>query len=134
MVLKLANVSVERGQDYYLERVPGLENDSRWLGQAAAQLGLRGAVDDQLIFNRILKGKSPGGRKGLYQTRRPLHKRRAAVDCTFCAPKSLSLQALVQGDTDLIEAHREAVNHAISLIEKEYLITRLTHQGLTQSC
>lgn len=50
--------------------------------------------------------------------------RRPAYDLTFSAPKSVSLLALVDGNQELIKAHREAVRFALNVVEKEY--TRVT--------
>ena len=44
-------------------------------------------------------------------------KHRAAWDATFNAPKSVSLQVLIGGDERLREAHRQAVQHALTELE-----------------
>ncbi|APJ05269.1 MobF family relaxase [Silvanigrella aquatica] len=46
--------------------------------------------------------------------------RRPAFDLTFSAPKSVSIAALVNEDSELIKAHREAVKYALSIVESEY--------------
>jgi hypothetical protein len=50
--------------------------------------------------------------------------RRAGLDLTFSAPKSVSIQALVFGDKRLIEAHREAVKTTLEYLEKHFANTR----------
>lgn len=50
---------------------------------------------------------------------------RAAIDCTFSAPKSVSLASLVGGKKDLIQAHKEAVDYALSQLEKDFIGTRI---------
>ncbi len=44
--------------------------------------------------------------------------RRAGLDATFSAPKSVSIAALVGGDKSLIESHNNAVDYALSYLEK----------------
>ncbi|KAB8035622.1 relaxase domain-containing protein (plasmid) [Silvanigrella paludirubra] len=51
--------------------------------------------------------------------------RRPAYDLTFSAPKSVSIAALVGDDKRLIDAHRNAVKYALSVVEKEYSQTRI---------
>jgi len=46
--------------------------------------------------------------------------RRAGIDLTFSAPKSVSIQALVFGDTRLIKAHRDAVQVAMNYVEERF--------------
>ena len=52
-------------------------------------------------------------------------RRRAGVDCTFSAPKSVSLAALVGGDRRIVDAHRLAVERTLSFIERHYSQTRI---------
>jgi conjugative relaxase-like TrwC/TraI family protein len=54
---------------------------------------------------------------------------RAAIDCTFNAPKSVSVQALVGGDFRLVEAHRQAVNQTLEIMEDRYAMTRILKKG-----
>ena len=58
--------------------------------------------------------------------------RRSGYDLTFSAPKSVSLAALVGGDKNIIEAHREAVKAAINIVEKEYSQTRVRVQNQSE--
>lgn len=50
---------------------------------------------------------------------------RAALDCTFSAPKSVSIACLVSGENDLLEAHKTAVNEAVKFIEDRLAGTRV---------
>jgi conjugative relaxase-like TrwC/TraI family protein len=43
---------------------------------------------------------------------------RACWDITFSSPKSVSLAAIVGGDTRLLEAHRQSVSTALKMVEK----------------
>jgi conjugative relaxase-like TrwC/TraI family protein len=89
----------------------------RWFGKAAAELGLTGkiATDD---FRASLSGLDPRTGATLVHAAQREGERRAGWDATFNAPKSLSVQALVGSDPRLITAHREAVDHALTELEK----------------
>lgn len=50
---------------------------------------------------------------------------RGAFDITFSAPKSVSMVALVGGDTRAIDVHKEAVNTAMSYIQDYFAQTRV---------
>ncbi|MCA3085956.1 MAG: relaxase domain-containing protein [Rhodocyclaceae bacterium] len=58
--------------------------------------------------------------------------RRAGLDLTLSAPKSVSLQALVFGDTRLIEAHRGAVREAMKYVEERFSQCRIGPRGERQ--
>uniref|UniRef100_UPI0039C66CCF MobF family relaxase n=1 Tax=Nostoc sp. CCY0012 TaxID=1056123 RepID=UPI0039C66CCF len=102
------------------------EGTSRWSGLGAKKLGLSGAVDNQETFTNIVNGLSPDGNQKLCARRLDSSQRRAATDFTFSAPKSVSLQALVGGDEQLIKAHILAVQKTLELIEQRYSYTRVT--------
>jgi conjugative relaxase-like TrwC/TraI family protein len=97
---------------------------TRWYGKGASVLGLEGEIDRD-SFENICYGKSPDGSKYLGTKGEP-DKRRAGTDFTFSAPKSVSLTALVGGDTRLEVAHRIAVEKTLALIEERYAQTRIT--------
>jgi conjugative relaxase-like TrwC/TraI family protein len=100
---------------------------TRWFGKGAAELGLVGEIDRE-SFEHICYGRSPDGSKYL-GTKGDPDKRRAGTDFTFSAPKSVSLTALVGGDTRLEVAHRLAVEKTLKLIEERYAQTRITKNG-----
>jgi conjugative relaxase-like TrwC/TraI family protein len=103
---------------------PGL---TRWFGKGASGLGLEGEIERE-SFEHICYGRSPDGSKYL-GTKGDPDKRRAGTDFTFSAPKSVSLTALVGGDTRLENAHRLAVEKTLKLIEERYAQTRITKNG-----
>lgn len=121
-MLSLANVSAQQGATYYKTENYYSTSDavgySKWAGSAAEGCGLSGAVEHH-TFTRLLAGKHPdiavGGTKS---------NRRAGLDMTFSAPKSVSLQALVFGDTRLVEAHRKSVDEALRFAEANYALYR----------
>jgi conjugative relaxase-like TrwC/TraI family protein len=100
-----------------------------WHGRLADEFGLAGAVGAEQ-FARLSEGQHPDTGKQLV-LHRAVHEyrnadgktvspveHRAGWDATFSAPKSISLTALVGGDDRVREAHREAVNVALSELEK----------------
>ncbi len=128
-MLSLSRVSQYHGQNYfskdnYYAREKAVEN-SEWQGLGAELLGLTGMVDSK-VFQGLLEGRSPI--EGLRLN--SLHdndgsKRRAGIDLTFSAPKSVSLAALVAGDKHLEIAHQQAVVAALNVVEQRYAITRV---------
>lgn len=50
---------------------------------------------------------------------------RPGIDVTLCAPKSVSLAALVGGDRRIVRAHDRAVKRTLSWIEKRAIETRV---------
>lgn len=126
-MLSLHPVSPEMGRHYYKEEnyysQKRAGHHSEWQGQGARELGLSGAVDGE-TFQRLLCGVRPTKDEPL---RLSAHgaQQRAGIDLTFSAPKSVSLAALVAGDTRLEQAHRIAVSRAITLAEERYSKTRV---------
>jgi conjugative relaxase-like TrwC/TraI family protein len=105
--------------DYYTrDRSP-----SEWHGEGARALGLLGPVDRE-TFASLVEGRM---RRGV-----ALHRgggaRRGGTDFEFSAPKSFSIQALVNGDKRLIDVHRSAVAIARQRIEAT-IATRVTECG-----
>jgi conjugative relaxase-like TrwC/TraI family protein len=100
-----------------------------WHGKLAADFGLSGAVGAE-EFAHLSEGQHPESGKQLV-LHRVVHEyknadgkmvspveHRAGWDATFSAPKSISLTALVGGDDHVREAHREAVNVALTELER----------------
>jgi len=112
--------------DYYASEGAACE----WQGKGAAELGLNGPVD-QARFRELLDGRiTPGGPRSRVATRRD-SKTRMAIDLTFSAPKSVSLQALVAGDPEIVRAHDRAVARTIDVIETQTQ-TREKEKGKTR--
>lgn len=113
----------EAADDYYTSDT----GPSAWWGAGATSLGLQGAVDAG-EFAALLDGSLPSGET--------LHHaaagRRGGTDGTFSAPKSVSLQALVGGDSCIIEAHRLAVERALTYAQT-LVGCRVTEDGITHS-
>lgn len=110
-------------EDYYIR---GTEDGcSSWCGTGAAALGLSGQVGEE-EFRTLCSGKAPDG--GVLVRCRPMRdpetgevveKRRAGNDCTFSAPKSVSI-AYVAGVEGMKEAHDAAVLSVMRHIEAHY--------------
>jgi len=113
-------------QNYWKQgdTVPG-----EWRGRLAEKFGLAGAVGAD-EFARLSEGQHPQTGQQLVR-HRAVHEyktedgrtvapveHRAGWDATFSAPKSVSLTALVGGDDRVRGAHREAVNVALTELER----------------
>jgi len=105
--------------DYYSEkqRVVG-----QWFGRGSEELGLSGDVASE-DFRAVLRGLHPASGEVLVHKANGYDDRRAGWDATFNAPKSVSIQGLVEDDHRLIEAHRKAVSRALEELE-QYALSR----------
>jgi conjugative relaxase-like TrwC/TraI family protein len=100
-----------------------------WQGGLADRLGLSGAVS-KADFMALANGQNPQTGEQMVKHRIASEQtnsdgsftktveHRAGWDATFSAPKSVSLTALVGGDERVRLAHREAVNAALSELER----------------
>ncbi|MVW78080.1 conjugative relaxase [Bordetella sp. 02P26C-1] len=89
---------------------------SEWQGKGAAKLGLRGEID-RTRFRELLAGQiAPDVRISRAATRQDSNIR-IGIDLTFSAPKSVSLQALVSGDIEIVKAHDRAVARTLDVAE-----------------
>ncbi|MFN8163686.1 MAG: MobF family relaxase [Solirubrobacterales bacterium] len=126
-----------RGQErYYLDKVAEGAEDyysgegeaaGEWIGEAAALLGLEGQVgEDQLVA--MLTGRNPVNGEPLLSMRGVRGEGPVpGFDLTFSAPKSASLLWALGGPVAALEvqaAHREAVDAALSYLQREACWTR----------
>jgi len=100
-----------------------------WQGRLAPQFGLAGAVSAE-DFAKLAQGQHPATGEQLVRQRASYEyqdadgktirtmEHRAGWDATFSAPKSVSLTALVGGDEQVREAHRESVRTALEQLER----------------
>ena len=114
-----------------------------WHGQLAVWWGVVGEVREE-HFQRLAEGQHPitGGQLVRHQTARQATtargetittmEHRAGWDATFSAPKSVSITALVGGDTRVREAHRESVRVALNELEA-YVQARLGGNRLPET-
>ncbi|EDL8432097.1 conjugal transfer protein TraI [Salmonella enterica subsp. diarizonae] len=104
--------------------------DSRWLGEGAEKLGLKGEVASA-DMDAVRQGRLPDG-SDLSRMVDGVNKHRSGYDLTFSAPKSVSVMALVGEDRRFIEAHNRAV--AVVMQEVEQLVSaRITQEGKTET-
>jgi conjugative relaxase-like TrwC/TraI family protein len=128
-VLSIGKVGMSRAQQlYYEEQVAKGREDyyagngeapGRWVGAGARELGLSGELDVEQL-KRLMDGQHPAS-GGLLAVRGP-RASTAALDLTFSAPKSVSVLFAVgdgQLSRALVEAHEEAVDAAVSYMERE---------------
>jgi len=118
--------------NYYTE---GETIRGEWHGKLADKWGLHGEVEEEQ-FSRLANGQHPITGEQLVRRRTALEymsprgvrvrtmEHRAGWDATFSAPKSVSLTALVGGDEQVRQAHRESVWLALDELEK-YVQARL---------
>jgi conjugative relaxase-like TrwC/TraI family protein len=127
-VLSTSNLSAYQAAHYYSKEDYYSQEEgvspSRWMGKGAEKLGLSGDVDTE-TFRKLLRGQAPDG-QAMFSRKVDPDKRRAATDFTFSAPKSVSVAALVQQDERVVEAHHQAVEKALSILEERYAQTRIS--------
>ena len=132
-MLTTKTITPKQGESYYAkENYYSTEESvkhSQWMGKGAKKLKLKGKVKSK-DFKRLLYGQLPNGTN--FRTRkneRKGYKERAGLDCTFSAPKSVSILALVEGMKELEEAHKQAVLDTLQIIERDYSTTRVCRDG-----
>jgi conjugative relaxase-like TrwC/TraI family protein len=113
--------------DYFTGRG---ESPGRWLGRGAADLGLRGTVEDGEL-SALMEGRDP--RTGRMLREQPV--KVAALDLTFSAPKSVSVLHAVADErvaAELVACHEEAVDAALGYLEDTaVLVSRRAGEHLT---
>ena len=110
-------------EGYYKDGEEQGKATSFWHGQAAKEEGLIGQVDDE-VFVKLAEGIAPDG-SNLTAIRNGKTDRIVGWDYTFSAPKSVSVVALIGGDSRIIEAHNKAVKTTLDLAEQESLKVRV---------
>lgn len=126
-MLSVKNVSPGQGATYfkqenYYSSEEAMQH-SQWSGKGAVKVELQGGVEGK-AFKNLLEGYSPDGNQSL-TGKQGKQNRRAAVDCTLSAPKSVSLAALMGGQEKLLEAHKQAVARTLEVIEQRYAQARV---------
>ena len=142
MVVSIANVSPAHASRYYTK---GKADDpqlppSEWYGSGSKALGMAQTVEPSDLHS-LLRGELPDGTMLVDKTRcrqqqanakatgKPAPTERAGIDLTASAPKSVSLQALVFGDSLLELAHQQANREMLRVLEERYACTRITQDG-----
>ena len=123
-----ALTSASEASDYLLHEYL-VRNDkahrtaNRWHGGGAEALGLPERVSRRR-FVALLEGHVPGTDIRLGRVVDGEHQHRPGWDCTFSAPKSVSLEALLHDNKAVMRAHDASVRAALDWIEAEFLQTR----------
>lgn len=102
----------EEKDDYYTRE----KQPSEWYGELASELGLEGSIE-KADFTQLLDGQHKDKILRDSSFKKKSANDRLGMDLTFNAPKSVSIQALVAGDSRLIEAHHAAVKESLAMIE-----------------
>ena len=110
-------------EGYYAKNDPRHRRASFWAGEGAAALGLPRNVSPR-TFERVLAGYVPGTEIRLGRARGGEHEHRPGLDLTLSAPKSVSLEALLYGNRQVLGAHDAAVRSTLDWVEAELLQTR----------
>ena len=107
-----AGTYFQHEKDYYTKN---LTNYDKWHGTLAETLGLENEVSKEQFDKMLDNINNDKGRD-----------KRAALDCTFSAPKSVSLSLAKDQNTrdDMIKSHQVAVSKIANKIELELLQTR----------
>lgn len=104
--------------------------ESRWLGDGAEKLGLKGEVANA-DMDAIRQGKLPDG-TDLSRMVNGVNKHRSGYDLTFSAPKSVSMMILIGGDSRLLDAWNRSVENGMKEVEK-LISARITDSGKTDT-
>ena len=96
---------------------------NRWHGGGAEALGLPELVSRRR-FVALLEGHVPGTDIRLGRVVDGEFQHRPGWDCTFSAPKSVSLEALLHDNKAVMRAHDASVRAALDWMEAEFLQTR----------
>jgi len=113
----------DQADDYYSRD----GSAATWQGEGARRLGAIGEIDPAR-FKAMLQGDFGHGIAAAQSIRKDA-KARAALDLTFGAPKSITLQALIGGDERLIQANDEAVATALAYVEQHLTMGRRKENG-----
>ncbi|HIF9542117.1 TPA: conjugative transfer relaxase/helicase TraI [Photobacterium damselae] len=100
--------------NYYLAEKSDQKN-TEWFGNIAKKEGILGQEIHQDKLESVLNGQLDNTQTPRANT----ENRRTGYDLVFSAPKGASIMALVYGDTRIIEAHDQAVKHALSQLETD---------------
>lgn len=119
--LNVSNVSLEKNGDNYYLKDNGQGENSFWHGKLAEEAGLANQPVKENQLTEVLSGKL---NSETVHAKREQHK--AGFDFTLSAPKSLSILALVGGDSRLLDIHNDAVKYVLTEIEKDAAQAKVT--------
>lgn len=103
----------ENTDDYYSKE----GHRGEWQGKGAKELGLEGSVNQE-DFKKLLDGYLTTTGEKVRNSKSTNSKDRKGIDFTLSAPKSVSIQALINGDERILKAHDDAVKVTMQAMEK----------------
>ncbi|MBX3732863.1 MAG: relaxase domain-containing protein [Verrucomicrobiae bacterium] len=142
MVIAKTQYSLRNAESYFKEHLcvgdyydQGQRVTGEWVGEAAKQLGLRGEVL-AADFLRLCENQDPSTGETLTVRLKSTRieddqvkaNRRIFFDFTISPPKSVSIAALIGGDTRIEAAHQRAVRSALMELEP-FAATRVRLAG-----
>ena len=116
--------ATNQADNYYVNE----QAQAKWQGQGAYILGLEGQTVNTSDFVTLLDGKIQNPNTGEIQDLAANSKgadRRAGMDFTVSAPKSVSIVGLVGGDSRVLDAHHGANTAAMRWLEKHGALIRV---------
>ncbi len=117
-------------QENYYTQGDALSN-AEWFGQAANIQGLTEQIQEK-HFHNAYQALDPEGnplRKQQNYRKQSKRQNRPGTDVTLSAPKSISVAALVMGNTPILEAHKSAVRATMDYVEKHCIFYQTKQQG-----
>ncbi len=112
----------KQAKEYYSDHG---EPDGTWTGVGSRYFGLHGKTIEDNDYNNLMEGFSPKGHPLVQNAGNGA--RRCAWDCTFSAPKSISILwacSTPELQIKIEEAMRKSVQEAIHAMESKAAITR----------
>lgn len=116
--------ATKQADNYYVDE----KAQATWQGKGSQILGLDGSTVDRKDFVAFLDGKITNPNTGEVQDLAKNSKgdsRRAGMDFTVSAPKSVSIVGLVGGDSRVLDAHINANATAMAWLEKHGALVRV---------
>ncbi|CCQ69886.1 hypothetical protein CWATWH0402_1156 [Crocosphaera watsonii WH 0402] len=117
-------------QENYYSQGDALSN-AEWFGEAANIQGLTEQIQEK-HFHNAYQALDPEGnplRKQQNYRKQSKRQNRPGTDVTLSAPKSISVAALVMGNTSILEAHKSAVRATMDYVEQHCIFYQTKQQG-----
>ena len=127
-------IGVDQAQSYYVKEDSNYwetdSSESKFFGKNLSDFGIinRQKVDNE-TFQKLAQGINPKTDERILKTSKTSGEDRAGFDFTFSAPKSVSILNDVTEENIFEKLHDEAVNEALSYMEKNLSQTRTYENG-----
>lgn len=137
-MLSVKKISLEQSSTYYSKDNYYTQQLGEWFGKGKDDLKLDDLTHES--FQSLLRGINPITGEALTPSKTNKDENVPAIDFTFSAPKSVSVLYEIAEATNnkelslqLQEAHNQAVNSALLLVEKNHIKTRIQKDGTRKS-